>query len=320
MDAVTTATLNDLLRRLRLAGDQHSDLRCFLAHGLKLRLGDLRQHFGGMFSYCRFRPLGQDGDWWETAFYRKNVRAAYPMLAPVANDAEYRKKSNELNESARAISVKLKALFSDALWFAESIGLSRLPGCENVRRLSRDELAWMWLLFHSAWTCPAGSTLRADKEYPAVMTARMEFNQRRDDAQENGTWDGTKAEQLRVEIAERHCMESFDRLENGEFISHLAGDPFTASAQLLELMACSPATPVNDPDSAKRRSPSLPDNPDVRDLCHLLNKNRDALNSKTKTEIGIAREFTGESAHRDRKAKNLLRQARRFPHLWKQLP
>ena len=37
-----------------------------------------------------------------------------------------------------------------------------------------------------------------------------------------------------------------------------------------------------------------PDNPDVRDLCHLLDKGWDAIAKKKKTAIGIAREHTKE--------------------------
>lgn len=72
------------------------------------------------------------------------------------------------------------------------------------------------------------------------------------------------------------------------------------------------APPAND--KGQKLSQGMPDNPDVRDLCHLLDKNREQISTGTKTEIGLAREFTrGNNV----KAKNLLRQARRYPHLWK---
>ena len=60
------------------------------------------------------------------------------------------------------------------------------------------------------------------------------------------------------------------------------------------------------PDSEKK---SMPDSADVRDLCRLLQKGVPT----GKTQIEIAREFTGKN---NNKAKSLLRQARRFRHLW----
>ncbi len=58
---------------------------------------------------------------------------------------------------------------------------------------------------------------------------------------------------------------------------------------------------------------SMPDSADVRDLCHLLNKNA----GNGIPLIQIAREFTKETPGDDGKAKSLLRQARRYSHLWR---
>jgi hypothetical protein len=57
----------------------------------------------------------------------------------------------------------------------------------------------------------------------------------------------------------------------------------------------------------------LPDSQQVRDLCRKLQKELPGGLS----QIAIARESTGETEGNDRKAQSLLRQARRFPHLWK---
>ncbi len=54
---------------------------------------------------------------------------------------------------------------------------------------------------------------------------------------------------------------------------------------------------------------NLPDSADVRDLCRLLQKNLPT----GRKQIEIALEFTGND---NKKAKSLLRQARRFRHLW----
>lgn len=62
-------------------------------------------------------------------------------------------------------------------------------------------------------------------------------------------------------------------------------------------------------DNGKKSGPLMPDNADVRDLCALL-----AKQAKTGKSLNqIAREFTQGNS---RKAASLLRQARRFRHLW----
>jgi hypothetical protein len=68
----------------------------------------------------------------------------------------------------------------------------------------------------------------------------------------------------------------------------------------------------SEADSNHNFVPRLPDTPDVRDLCHLLQKEL----PKGRTQNEIAREFTGEMPGDDKKAQSLLRQARRYRHLW----
>lgn len=66
-------------------------------------------------------------------------------------------------------------------------------------------------------------------------------------------------------------------------------------------------------DTKKKITKRLPDNHDVRDLCAELEKNAKRTAEK-KSEMEVARILTRGN---ERKAKNLLRQARRFTHLWK---
>lgn len=68
----------------------------------------------------------------------------------------------------------------------------------------------------------------------------------------------------------------------------------------------------SETDSDQNSAPRLPDTPDVRDLCRLLQKEL----AKGRTQNEIAREFTGEMPGDDKKAQSLLRQARRYRHLW----
>ena len=64
-------------------------------------------------------------------------------------------------------------------------------------------------------------------------------------------------------------------------------------------------------DTKKDSLPKMPDSPDVADLCRYL---QDAAPLKHGQALKIAVDF----AHGKRdKAKNLLRQARRYPHLWR---
>jgi hypothetical protein len=81
-------------------------------------------------------------------------------------------------------------------------------------------------------------------------------------------------------------------------------------------------TPINESnpsaDTGSQIRQRQPDNVDVRDLCKLLEENQLKIKAGAKSEIGVAREFTREQVGNCPKAQNLLRQARRYPHLWKQ--
>ena len=104
----------------------------------------------------------------------------------------------------------------------------------------------------------------------------------------------------------RSLAELFDAIERFDPIN----EPLRSSVM---------STPQNadDQDSAKKIRQRQPDNVDVRDLCKLLEKNRAHLKAGTKSEIGVAREHTGEPIGNCPDADNLLRQARRYPDLWK---
>ena len=63
-------------------------------------------------------------------------------------------------------------------------------------------------------------------------------------------------------------------------------------------------------DTKKHSSPKMPDSPEGLALCRRLQK---AAPLKRGQAIEIAREF---AVGNDAKAENLLRQARRYKHLW----
>jgi len=68
-------------------------------------------------------------------------------------------------------------------------------------------------------------------------------------------------------------------------------------------------TPDSEPDTEEEKATRLPDTPDVRDLCRLLQQRL----PRGETQIAVAREFTQGD---EKKAESLLRQARRFRSLW----
>lgn len=67
-------------------------------------------------------------------------------------------------------------------------------------------------------------------------------------------------------------------------------------------------------DNGTKFSSLFPENDEVVKLCRKLKSDL----SEGYSQITIARDFTGESEGGDKKAQSLLRQARRFSHLWKQ--
>jgi hypothetical protein len=97
-------------------------------------------------------------------------------------------------------------------------------------------------------------------------------------------------------------------------------DPFTASVALIDLVLergldhilasdLRNASPAGERGQQNgQRSTKIPLNREVYKLIGLLNKAK----GSGRSQIDVAREFT---EHSEQKAKSLLRQARRFPHL-----
>ncbi len=83
----------------------------------------------------------------------------------------------------------------------------------------------------------------------------------------------------------------------------------------LRLRTDEPATVnTNDgvDDNSKKSENNLPENPDVLELCRHLAKKL----ANFGTMIECARDFCRKNGCEVSKAENLLRQAKRFPHLW----
>jgi hypothetical protein len=64
-------------------------------------------------------------------------------------------------------------------------------------------------------------------------------------------------------------------------------------------------------DKSGKTQIKWPDNAIVRNLCKVL-----AERKSTDSQLGLARQITGEKPGKDKKAKSILRQARRYRHLW----
>jgi len=255
MGDIAKASFEDLVRRLRVAGDKYNDLRCVLWHGLKLPWGDLSCEFGELFGFSTFRPSDPD-DWFHAGYYRESSKpSSFNRHKLLSID-----RINELNESAKPIQKTLVSLFDDAMWLASENGFAGIPGCEilNLERLHRSASTWLFLLFHAAWNCPSGSLLRAKRWYPKVLIARSRLrdNQCREVgfAEDRLAWQ-SDANRLRDEIAERNlkltkeeresewlliydeeCSQQRKKVAAGEYMSILPLDPFTASVALLEMV------------------------------------------------------------------------------------
>jgi len=80
-------------------------------------------------------------------------------------------------------------------------------------------------------------------------------------------------------------------------------------------VAVSVKNPPVRADNVKVSDVSYPENPDIRDLCLELAKEKAKPASVRRSNREVARDLLGCD---DRKTTSVLRQAARFPHLWKQ--
>lgn len=104
---------------------------------------------------------------------------------------------------------------------------------------------------------------------------------------------------LAIKIMERHRTEAVDVIRPTMAL-------FFASLTVAGLM------PSRD-DNGKKTENSLPQNGDVSELCRHLKAKAEKFGS----EAECARDFCRKNRIEETKASNLLRQARRFGHLWK---
>jgi hypothetical protein len=203
------------------------------------------------------------------------------------------------------------------MWLASNVGLSKIPGTSE---LDPDQLLqgygpWMVLLFHAAWAQPAGTILRAWKDYPRSLMTKVELEKRqraavgfdRDDLgsfadfanaeravrERNKSLTKEQLDKERIEVYEQVCSEAKQRITDGQYMSILHDDPFTSSAALLDLLAAEReqiATP-----EAKNPALDQPLNGEVGEWCIPM------------PQIEMARRITGKKRARAREVQAFLR-------------
>lgn len=237
MDPIAAASLRDLIRRFRCVGDRYPDLRCFLSHGLSFTFGLTIDEFGPILHFSAFTPLADSGDFWKLFYYHEDKRRLVPLYRQLLPKNDRVDGPDEPPDMR--LDVLIDTLFDDAIWLLGDIGFAQIPGLPafDPKQLNRGSGAWIWLLYHAAWACPAGTILRAGKFYPANFLARAEYKTRRltESKEQEPSVEKRRSEWLSIESD--HFSNADKRREAGQYASILPIDPFTASAALLELIA-----------------------------------------------------------------------------------
>jgi hypothetical protein len=169
----------------------------------------------------------------------------------------------------------LEQLMQDAYYLGQQVGLSKVPGTDNidVKKLNPLYTSWLWLLFHAAWERPAGSLLRARRFFPTQLVAIRRLHEKK--MNEAGfdeppiaprdvknAEDAIRQRDLAMSQEERSAeemeiyfqvrSEAGGRLQAGEHVSVIPLDPFTASTELLEIMTPTETeTEANGPAAPK---------------------------------------------------------------------
>lgn len=256
MDSIAKASVRDLARRLRVAGDEHWDIRCILHHKVDIGWGDFSEAYGHSLGMSSFR-VSNESSFWQLFYYsQRDLPRDWhrPKRTPDLCRTE------EQDERQQLFRFRREVLFKDAYWLARGIGLSRIPGLDGVdiSSLYGSEYVWLWLLFHASWSCPVGTVLRANKFIPVGILTRIIQREKSENAlgisaETTNSLSGYVSTRQAVvqrnrEMGKEERLQEFDEaayeaeqraiqlLNDGSYVSELPMDPFTASAALLELM------------------------------------------------------------------------------------
>jgi hypothetical protein len=264
LDPIPLASLKHLARRMRRASSKYADVRCVINHKTDIGLGDFSEEYGDTFGMCGFTPGAKRhlGSWllfYYSAYERERFKLRHFLVE--MKKAEPWETSKEQDDQRERLRLDAECLFNDAFWLVRSIGLDRIPGLNGIdtSEFYGSAHVWLWLLFHAAWSRPAGTILRASQFIPVGVFLRKFARAREEEAvgfppgAKKTPSDYTTARKAVAERkrslgraervaeldgaayeAEQHSMRL---LKEGAYVSELPMDPFTASAALLDLIA-----------------------------------------------------------------------------------
>lgn len=311
MKFLDSTSHRDLLRRLRKAGDDYFDVRCLIAHETGSSVEHGRESLGYLIGTQVTTPVLGSADWWDFFFYQRKRRE--PLGHQLRSSNSSPERANEKWQAASRIMDLLEQLMQDAYWLGHHIGFSKVPGTDNidVKKLYPAHTSWLWLLFHAAWECPAGSLLRARRFFPTRLVAKHRLHEKKlyevgfeeppialadlkkaEDAirQRDLAMSQEERSAEEMEIYFQVQSEARGRLQAGEYISVIPLDPFTASAELLEIMA---STESGTEASGSTEPTTTTTQPTAKTLIVIRaiqsGKTNEEVAESTKTSIGNVR-------------------------------
>jgi hypothetical protein len=175
MDEVAKASARELIRRLRLAGDQYFDLRSLLFHDINLPASLVDAEYGGIHGDSYFRPIPDQRDIYHLHYFFASDRDAAEIGKYVKLKLSDEERHVQQQRKWKEINARLEALLEDACWLSESWGVQNMPGMEgfDTSKLWISTSTWMWVLFRACWARPTGSILRAVMFYPKELAIRV---------------------------------------------------------------------------------------------------------------------------------------------------
>ncbi|MCI0331809.1 MAG: hypothetical protein L0228_01120 [Planctomycetes bacterium] len=219
---------------------------------------------------------------------------------------------------AEVITQKLRWAFQHSDFFLRPIDdIERLAAADDIAKVRRGRNPGRFaaITLVAEWDGKLPKDESSSATEPTTATRPSDAQVIKDVALDDATMAAAKGmrDHLQSLASANTAIQSWTIWPPSEQISRLA-ETVPVKPDLPEVVLQPNST--ESTDNKKNISQPQPDNVDVRDLCYKLSKNRSAIASKKKYPIDVAREHTGESKGNDSKAQSLMRQARRYRHLW----